>query len=88
MRADHADRRNIQPGLRAADPNDGRADRAGSVRAMRVYTEYECSGTQNTDIASADAHMIRVQAEQIRRMSAEEYLKEKIGSGADGQEDT
>ena len=33
-------------------------------------------------------HMIRVQAEQIRRMSAEEYLKEKTGSGADGQEDT
>ena len=41
-----------------------------------------------TDITSAAVHMIRVQAEQIRRMSAEEYLKEKIGNGADGQEDT
>ena len=55
---------------------------------MRVYPENEYSGTQNTDITSAAAHMIRVQAEQIRRMSAEEYLKEKTGSGADGQEDT
>ena len=55
---------------------------------MRAYTEYECSGTRNTDITSAAVHMIRVQAEQIRRMSAEEYLKEKTGSGADGQEHT
>ena len=28
--------------------------------------------------------MIRAQGEQIRRMSAEEYLKNKMGSGADG----
>ena len=40
---------------------------------MRAYTEYECSGTQNTDIASAAVHMIRVQAEQIRRMTVDEY---------------
>ena len=88
MRADHADWRNLQPGIRATDPDDGRADRKRSVRAMRAYTEYECSGTRNTDITSAAVHMIRVQAEQIRRMSAEEYLKEKTGSGADGQKHT
>ena len=29
--------------------------------------------------------LIRAQGEQIRRMSAEEYLKDKIGSDADGQ---
>lgn len=28
--------------------------------------------------------LIRAQGEQIRRMSAEEYLKDKIGSDADG----
>lgn len=33
--------------------------------------------------------LIRAQGEQIRRMSAEEYLKDKIGRGdADGQEHT
>ena len=53
---------------------------------MRAYTEYECSGTQNTDIASAAAHMIRVQAEQIRRMSAEAYLKAKMRSDKCGIE--
>lgn len=55
---------------------------------MRVYPENEYSGIQNTDIASAAAHMIRVQAEQIRRMTVDEYIREKTGSGADGQEDT
>ena len=55
---------------------------------MRAYTEYEYSNTHDMRTGSAAVHMIRVQAEQIRRMSAEEYLKEKTGSGADGQEDT
>lgn len=32
--------------------------------------------------------LIRAQGEQIRRMTAEEYLKDKIGSDADGQEHT
>ena len=49
---------------------------------MRAYTEYEYSNTHDMRTASAAVHMI------IRRMSAEEYLKEKTGSGADGQEDT
>ena len=33
---------------------------------------------------STAATLIRAQGEQIRRMSAEEYLKDKIGSDADG----
>ena len=49
------------------------------------YLQSEYSYTQNMSMAGK---LIRVQAEQIRRMSAEEYLKEKTGSGADGQEDT
>ena len=51
--------------------------------AKHLQSEY--SYTQNMSMAGK---LIRVQAEQIRRMSAEEYLKEKTGSGADGQEDT
>ena len=53
---------------------------------MRANPEYEYSNTHDMRTASAAVHMIRVQAAQIRRMSAEEYLKEKTGSGADGQE--
>lgn len=34
------------------------------------------------------AALIRAQGEQIRRMSAEEYMIDKIGSDADGQEHT
>lgn len=55
---------------------------------MRVYPECECSNTHNTCMESAAVHMIRVQAEQIRRMTVDEYIREKTGSGADGQEDT
>ena len=39
----------------------------------------------NTSTAAA---LIRAQGEQIRRVSEEEYLKDKIGSDADGQEHT
>ena len=55
---------------------------------MRVYPENEYSNTHNMRIGSAAVHMIRVQAEQIRRMTVDEYIREKTGSGADGQEDT
>ena len=54
-------------------------------KRLSKYSDIEYSYTQNTSIAGK---LIRAQAEQIRRMSAEEYLKEKTGSGADGQEDT
>lgn len=37
---------------------------------------------------SSANELIRAQGEQIRRMSAEEYLKDKIGSDADGQKDS
>lgn len=48
------------------------------------YPESEY-GTQNISMAGK---LIRAQGEQIRRMSAEEYLIDKIGSDADGQEHT
>ena len=49
------------------------------------YQKYEYNDTQNMSTA---ATLIRAQGEQIRRMSAEEYLKDKMGSDADGQEHT
>ncbi len=51
---------------------------------MIGYQEHEYSGTQNMRTGSAAVHMIRVQAEQIRRMTVDEYIREKTGSGADG----
>ena len=45
------------------------------------YPESEY-GTQDMSMAGK---LIRAQGEQIRRMSAEEYLKDKIGSDAGGQ---
>lgn len=51
---------------------------------MAGYPESEYV-TQNMSMAGK---LIRAQGEQIRRMSAEEYLKDKIGSDADGQEHT
>ena len=53
---------------------------------MRVYPEYEYSNTHDMCTGSAAAHMIRVQAEQIRRMSAEAYLKAKMRSDKCGIE--
>lgn len=44
------------------------------------YPKYEYGNTQNTSMAGK---LIRVQGEQIRRMSAEEYLISKMGSDAD-----
>lgn len=52
---------------------------------MNQYPEYEYGYTHNTSTAGK---LIRDQAEQIRRMSAEEYLKNKMGSDADGQKDS
>ena len=49
------------------------------------YLQSEYGYTQNMSMAGK---LIRVQAEQIRRMTADEYIREKTGSGADGQEDT
>ena len=50
-------------------------------RDMAGYPKDECDDTRNMSMA---VKLIRAQGEQIRRMSAEEYLKDKIGSDADG----
>lgn len=69
------------------DPNDeyeytqnmstGQQNEAG-------YPESEY-GTHNMSTAAA---LIRAQGEQIRRVTAEEYLKDKIGSDADDRRTT
>lgn len=48
------------------------------------YPKSEC-GTQNMSMAGK---LIRMQGEQIRHMTVEEYLIEKMRSDADGQEHT
>lgn len=53
-------------------------------RNVAEYPESEY-GTQNMSMAGK---LIRAQGEQIRRVTAEEYLKDKIGSDADGQKDS
>ena len=45
---------------------------------MSRYPESEYNSTHKVSTA---AELIRAQGEQIRMMSAEEYLKDKIGSG-------
>lgn len=47
---------------------------------MSKYPKSEYSHTRKQSTAAA---LIRAQGEQIRRVSAEEYLKDKIGSDAD-----
>ena len=54
-------------------------------KRLSKYSDIEYSYTQNMSMAGK---LIWVQAEQIRRMTADEYIREKTGSGADGQEDT
>lgn len=51
-------------------------------RNVSEYPEYEYGCTQKR---SGAADLIRAQGEQIRRMTAEEYLIEKTRSDADGQ---
>lgn len=51
----------------------------------KEYDEMESSQADMTDFRRppyAVQRAIRVQAEQIRRVTAEEYLKDKIGSDA------
>ena len=54
-----------------------------SIKQQNVarYPEYGYDCTQNRNSAGK---LIRAQGEQIRRMSAEEYLISKMGSDADG----
>lgn len=71
----------------AGYPKDEYSDTQNMSIPQRNVEEYPESeyGTQNMSMAGK---LIRAQGEQIRRMSAEEYLKDKIGSDADGQEHT
>ena len=48
------------------------------------YPEYEYSDTKNRNAAD----LIRAQGEQIRRMTAEEYLRERIRRDAGGDNRT
>lgn len=52
---------------------------------MAGYPKDECEDTQNMSMAGK---LIRAQGEQIRRVTAEEYLKDKIGSDADDRRTT
>lgn len=54
-----------------------------SIKQQNVarYPEYGYDCTQNRNSA---ADLIRAQGEQIRHMTAEEYLREKMRSDADG----
>ena len=54
-------------------------------KRLSKYSDNEYSHTHNTSMAGK---LIRAQSEQIRRMTVDEYIREKTGSGADGQEDT
>lgn len=50
---------------------------------MRVYPEYECSNTQNMSKADTTRRSIGQQAEQIRRMTPDEYIRyRKTGRGS------
>ena len=64
----------------------------GNIQNMSIkqqsaarYPEYEYGCTENRTSA---ADLIRAQGEQIRRMTAEEYLREKIRSDARGDNRT
>ncbi len=76
-----------RPAYLVRHPQNGYADTQNMSTGQQneaKYPEYEY-GTQDMSMAGK---LIWAQGEQIRRMSAEEYLKDKIGSDADGQEHT
>ena len=76
-----------RPAYSVRHPKDGYADTQNMSTGKQNEAKYPESeyGTQNISMAGK---LIRAQGEQIRRMSAEEYLIDKIGSDADGQEHT
>ena len=76
-----------RPAYSVRHPKDGYADTQNMSTGQQNEAKYPESEyvTQNMSMASK---LIRAQGEQIRRMPAEEYLKDKIGSDADGQEHT
>lgn len=81
-RADMTDFRRPAYSIRHPENEYNNTQNMSMVRQNEAkYPEYEYRNTQNTSKAGK---LIRAQGEQIRRMSAEEYLKNKMESGADG----
>lgn len=76
-----------RPAYSVRHQKDGYADTQNMSTGQQNEAKYPESEyvTQNMSMASK---LIRAQGEQIRRVSAEEYLIDKIGSDADGQEHT
>ena len=75
-----------RPAYSVRHPKDGYADTQNMSTGQQnvapyIKTEY---GTSRPSAAA----LIRAQGEQIRRVSAEEYLKDKIGSDADDRRTT
>ena len=70
-----------RPAYSVRNPKDGYADTQNMSIPQQNVAPYIKSeyGTHKPSAAA----LIRAQGEQIRRMSAEEYLKDKIGSDAD-----
>lgn len=64
----------------------------GNIQNMSIeqHDEAEYPGCEYSDTQkrSGAADLIQVQGGQIRRMTAEEYLIEKMRSDADGQKDS
>ena len=84
METSHADMSDFRrPAYSVRHPKDEYDTQNMSIPQQSVaeYPESEYD-THNMSMAGK---LIRAQGEQIRRMSAEEYLKDKIGSDADGQ---
>lgn len=76
-----------RPAYSVRHPKDGYADTQNMSipqQSVAVYPKDE----YNIQNVSMDGKLIRAQGEQIRRMSAEEYLKDKIGSDADDRRTT
>ena len=76
-----------RPAYSVRHPDTGYHDTQNTSTEQQNVAEYPESeyGTQNMSMAGK---LIRAQGEQIRRMSAEEYLIDKIGSEECGIERT
>lgn len=71
-----------RPAYSVRHPDTGYTDTQNMSIQQQNVAPY-IKSEYNTPKPSAAA-LIRARGEQIRRMSAEEYLKDKIGSDADG----
>lgn len=73
-----------RPAYSVRHPDIGYHDTQNTSTGQQNVAEYPESeyGTQNMSMAGK---LIRAQGEQIRYMSADEYLKDKMGGDADGR---